>query len=417
MNNIFIVCFVTVILFSLVKKSKVSLAAFIFANIILLVSAVATLKNIEGCVLCLIYLTALCLAYRITKKMIGFLDYDMDTCGLSIRRLQTVNHTLDQELNWMAEEIEFLKKGYTEQRVLTEMLWKMSKTMEFYQIFDVFLEHAKSLVSFRECRLLFIDNTGPGVTVERQFVYPESAKEVTRSELSFMCEQFSLPRTVETNYTFFESKDSVFCLFNKVDKYQPLLIVDGLDSKEKLCPLIWPFYLELKESYLYERVKVLSIRDGLTNLYKRQYFFLSLEEEIERAASRKDKFSILLADIDNFKSYNDKYGHLTGDCILREFGAVARGTLRQNDLVGRYGGEEFIFFLSDTDYDGAVKMAQRLERIIKNNDFIIPSGTINITLSCGVAVFPDNGKTVEELIAHADKKMYEAKNIKKADIS
>ena len=105
------------------------------------------------------------------------------------------------------------------------------------------------------------------------------------------------------------------------------------------------------------------------------------------------------------------------DCILREFGVIARGTLRQNDLVGRYGGEEFIFFLSDTDYEGAVKMAQRLERVIKNNDFIVPSGTINITLSCGVAVFPDDAKTVETLIEQADKRLYEVKNSKKADIN
>ena len=106
--------------------------------------------------------------------------------------------------------------------------------------------------------------------------------------------------------------DRFFCLFNKIDKHYPLLIIDGLQNKEKIKPLLSPFYLELKESYLYERVKVLSIRDGLTNLYKRQYFFLSLEEEIERAKTRKEKFSILLADIDKFKSYNDRYGHLTG---------------------------------------------------------------------------------------------------------
>lgn len=400
----------------MIKKQKFAFFFVLTSNIIIICSALTTVSGLSGIILSLIYITALWLCYLICGKIIGFLNYDTDICALSIKRLQSLNHRLDNELKWISEELEFLKKGYSQQRILTQMLWKMSRTMEFHQIFDVFIEQVTQLVSFEEYKLLFIGKTGLNMVIERQFVYPKSAEKVQAGELSFFIKNQDCCPCPEKIYCFYESDKNTFCFFNKIDKYLPVLIAKGFDNKEKLRPLLSPFYFKLKESYLFERVKVLSIRDGLTNLYKRQYFFLSLEEEIERAKNRKGLFSILLMDIDKFKSYNDKYGHIAGDCILREFSTIVLNALRQNDLVGRYGGEEFIFFLSDTDYKGAIKMAERLEDIIKNNNFIIPSGVLTITVSSGVAVYPDDAKTVTALIEKADKRLYDAKNNRKANV-
>jgi len=167
--------------------------------------------------------------------------------------------------------------------------------------------------------------------------------------------------------------------------------------------------MELKKSLLFDNIRKLSLIDGLTQLYQRRYFLVCLEEELQRAKTYKRYFAVLMLDIDDFKQYNDRYGHLIGDFILREIGVIIHDTMRQNDLAGRYGGEEFIFFLPNTGQKGAASMANRLLSKIAAHTFRAYGLNLNVTVSIGTAIYPEHAGTMDGLIRYADKQLYRAK--------
>jgi len=150
----------------------------------------------------------------------------------------------------------------------------------------------------------------------------------------------------------------------------------------------------------------LAIRDGLTNLYSRRFFREQLEREIN-----KGPLSIVMFDTDNFKGYNDTHGHLKGDDVLRQMAEVLESTVRDTDIVARYGGDEFMVILPDTDKSSAAKFAQRCVQLIAEYYFegeeLIPSG--KITISAGVASYPDDATNSALLIDNADNACYRAK--------
>ena len=152
--------------------------------------------------------------------------------------------------------------------------------------------------------------------------------------------------------------------------------------------------------------QIASITDPLTGLYTRWFFTKSLKEEFERAKRYGTHFSVIMADIDNFKVINDTYGHTVGDRVLEYVARVFTSNTRATDIVGRYGGEEFIVLLPNTDAKGATEVAEKLRRILKNNNpFPFP-----VTMSFGVASFPENEVELPEtLVALADKALYTSK--------
>lgn len=153
-----------------------------------------------------------------------------------------------------------------------------------------------------------------------------------------------------------------------------------------------------------------SVRDELTGLYNRRQIQEELARAQRQAQGRGIPFSICLIDIDRFKEINDRNGHLVGDTILREFARVAINSIRDTDLLGRYGGDEFIQILPDTDVKGAVMHAERLRVYAHFLDFGKVLEQKNISLSIGVAQYRP-GDTVTDLIARADAALYQAKQL------
>ena len=162
--------------------------------------------------------------------------------------------------------------------------------------------------------------------------------------------------------------------------------------------------LAIENSRLYEQTVVLSNSDSLTGLWNHGYFQYLLGEEIKRASLAKSKFTLLMIDIDDFKVFNDTYGHQAGDSMLREISGKFRDVSRKIDIIARYGGEEFGIILPTTKKEEALVLAERIRKAVE----ISPS-LKNITISIGVASFPEDGDTKEALIAKADKALYEAK--------
>lgn len=162
--------------------------------------------------------------------------------------------------------------------------------------------------------------------------------------------------------------------------------------------------LALENAHLFEEVQRMAILDGLTGIYNRRYLFEMGQKEFDRAQRYKAEFSAVMMDIDHFKKINDVHGHLRGDQVLREVAALGGQGLRKADIFGRYGGEEFLILLPETNLANAVKTAERIRQ------GIIQQVSLKITLSAGVAQLSEEMNRLEDLIEQADQALYRAKN-------
>ncbi len=175
--------------------------------------------------------------------------------------------------------------------------------------------------------------------------------------------------------------------------------------------------LKKKKAYLdelhqhYQRALNTAIIDGLTGLYNHAYFKQYLDLELKRSKREGHCTALLMIDIDNFKQINDSFGHLIGDCVLREISQVMRRCIREIDVAARYGGEEFVIILPYTDTKGAIEVAERIRRTVAKS--AIGAKTVdditNITVSVGGAVYPFDGAEVHDVIRKADTFLYTAK--------
>lgn len=159
-----------------------------------------------------------------------------------------------------------------------------------------------------------------------------------------------------------------------------------------------------------ETIKYMAAHDPLTELFNRREMDRLLAESIERANRYRQSLSILMIDIDHFKQINDTYGHPVGDRALCHFSALLKRVVRNLDYVGRYGGEEFLVILPDTDLSKAEETALRIHHQIGKDPLIVdPDKRIRLQASTGIAGYPDHGSSGEALIRAADRAMYSAK--------
>lgn len=189
------------------------------------------------------------------------------------------------------------------------------------------------------------------------------------------------------------------------------LAVEGLkdEDKEKFYILSQQFLLGIKRAFLYDGVQALSIIDTLTNVFNRRYYLERFKEELQRSIRFKYDFSCLMVDIDYFKSFNDRYGHIVGDAILRDLSKTIQENMRQIDLLGRYGGEEFSVILSETDKEAASFAAERIRKAVEEKHIKVYDEELKVTVSIGVSTYPADAKDMKALIDKADTALYRAK--------
>lgn len=155
-----------------------------------------------------------------------------------------------------------------------------------------------------------------------------------------------------------------------------------------------------------KRYEVLSMIDSLTDVYNHRFLINTLEKN-KLVYEKQDKpFSVILFDVDNFKEVNDKYGHVVGDLVLKEIAKALKETIREKDIIGRYGGEEFLVVLPSTDIYGGYLLAERCREVISK--LSIGKEKIRVTVSGGVHEY--DGKSISDIIKRADDKMYQSKN-------
>ena len=172
--------------------------------------------------------------------------------------------------------------------------------------------------------------------------------------------------------------------------------------------------LALDNARLYREMRHSAHTDGLTGLYNRRYLYQELERELARSRRYEHPLSLVICDLDNFKKYNDQYGHLAGDDLLRELGEMMKSYIRKSDTAFRYGGEEFAVILPHTDQHSALILSERLREAISSKNFLIREKLQigHITISIGVASYPEDAVEVDSLINWADMALYEAKKTK-----
>jgi len=175
--------------------------------------------------------------------------------------------------------------------------------------------------------------------------------------------------------------------------------------------LKFTYHDALDESF-HEQMYESALRDGLTKLFNKRYFHDRLDGELRFAMRHGTALSLLLLDVDHFKKVNDERGHLVGDAVLAAVGEVLMAAVRNEDVVARFGGEEFAIIGRSTDHKQALVLGERLRKTIESRAIDVEDGApVKITVSVGIAAYPDtDAKQPEQLIEAADKALYQAKS-------
>ncbi|MDB4953872.1 MAG: diguanylate cyclase [Myxococcales bacterium] len=174
--------------------------------------------------------------------------------------------------------------------------------------------------------------------------------------------------------------------------------------------LRFAFQDALDESF-HENLLSSALRDSLTKLFNKRYLMDRLDSELKFAQRHETALSLLMIDIDHFKKVNDTHGHLAGDAVLARLAGVLIKTVRNEDVVARFGGEEIAIVLRAINIDGAAQMGERVRRLVEQTETWVAGQELRATVSIGVACFPATPvKTPEALIEAADRALYRAKN-------
>lgn len=282
------------------------------------------------------------------------------------------NDLISQERNIVFEKIG-LATEVSRIFALYEITKDISKTVKEEEALSIFREEIRQYLKFEDCKLLD-----------------------KHTDLSGREDYFIQPLYAEK-------------------KIMGNLAIKGVleEDKEKFSILAQQFTLGLRRIKLYEKIEELAITDSLTQVFTRRYSLERLNEEFSRALNHKLNLSFLMIDVDNFKSYNDKYGHLVGDVILKDIASVIKSNIREIDLVGRFGGEEFICILPETSKQGANFAAERIRKAVEVREIKAYDELLKTTISLGVATFPHDASSPAELIDKSDWALYRAKNMGK----
>lgn len=183
----------------------------------------------------------------------------------------------------------------------------------------------------------------------------------------------------------------------------------GPPQSEMLALIADQVAIKLDLARAHDQIREMATVDGLTGLKNHRVFQQSFDLMLERAARRRGPLCLLLTDVDKFKVLNDTYGHPFGDQVLKGVARVLQGAVRNVDVAARYGGEEFAVLLEDSDGGGGRLLAERIRAEVERLEFPHEKGPVKVTLSLGIAAYPEDGATKAELIDRADQALYRAK--------
>lgn len=310
------------------------------------------------------------LVYYAVRSVVSFYE---EGAEMETLRAKEVYHKYLLEEDHVLVEKCSMEEQFHELFTLYDMTKEITKSFSNEEALQIFCDKLKKNIVFEECQLL----------------------DPLSSDVSKL------------------KKDSQYFVFPLKGKKELLgyIVIKGTDEQDhdKIRILANQFALVLRRIYLYKEVERLAITDSLTQVFTRRYIMERFEEELGRARSKSMNLSFLMIDVDFFKRVNDQHGHLVGDSVLRAVSQCILENIREIDIAGRYGGEEFCIVLPDTDAAGAGYVAERVRKAIEIKQIHAYDACVKSTVSIGVATFPKDGKKLSTLIDKADWALYRAK--------
>ncbi len=387
----------------------------------------------------ILYALGILLTYRMAQKALRWVAVNRQNMREEISVIEAKSRDYNREVADRDARVKALQDEIQQVSHMYDKVKEMSRALEFLDVFVDVSEVLMSSFGVRKSRLVMLANQAKqGLTIERVYQidqrylqFSSQDKGLLSPDVMFRGEVYPfdlrlleiMDRDPRPLVVWGEGADRgdlklpagtgsfTAIPVRTTDGLSAILTLEGLERRHETAIAILAdrFIAEFKRIKLYADVQRLAITDWLTGAYVRRHFFKRLEEEISRSARFNLKFSFLMIDLDNFKSCNDRHGHLVGDAILRQTAELIKKTLREVDLVGRYGGEEFAAILLDTDENGAMYVAERIRRAIEQHDYKAYDLSLKMTASTGVATFSSAIREPGEIVEWADSALYQAK--------
>lgn len=389
----------------------------------------------------LMYALGIALTYRMAQKALRWVAVNRQNMREEITVIEAKSRDYNREVADRDQRVKALQDEINQVSHMYDKVKEMSRALEFLDVFVDLSEILMGSFGIRKSRLIMVSSQPKqGLTIERvyqidqrYFQFSTQDKGLLSPDVMFRGEVYPFDlRLLEL----FEKESKPMVVWpgaaDAADReiklpagtgsftaipvrtssgLAAILTLEGLERRHETSVGILAdrFVAEFKRIKLYADVQRLAITDWLTGAYVRRHFFKRLEEEISRSARFNLKFSFLMIDLDGFKLCNDRHGHLAGDAILRQTAELIKKALREVDLVGRYGGEEFAAILLDTDENGAMYVAERIRKAIEQHDYRAYDLSLKMTASIGVATFSAAIREPGEIVEWADSALYQAK--------
>jgi len=348
--------------------------------------------------------------------------YTLEDINLAERTIKNVATTLEKE--YLQDQ---LKKRERELSLINRLAGVITSSLNIQEVYDAFVRELKEVVA--------ADYTAICVVEDKDIYFAALSTDVgsawhigqtipmsnTATEWVYLNKKHYYENDLSRNKRFWTGEEylkrgirSILYLpmVNKGDVIGVLIIGSKKSNAYNLEQIILLEHLAsqiaapIENSRLFSKAEEIARVDGITGLFNRRHFDERLHGEIDRHSRYGDILSILLLDLDNFKKYNDTYGHLAGDRLLVQAGQIVAGAIRSSDLAFRYGGDEFAVILPNSSTMDAFSVAERIREKIA---FEMSSRQLEISISIGIASWPGDGSTLDELCYAADMALYYAK--------
>lgn len=354
---------------------------------------------------------------------------DSDELSRLSANLNDIAESYNEKVSVLESVVAKRQKAVRELAILNELMGFISSEYRFEVILKIFVERTKDLAKSDYCAAIVFEPESYRV---KFFVTSESEGVKDPASVKLTLEGFfkntlkkqdplrmpSQPGSMEGNIKItelnMEVKNILVLPLTSSGKLSGLLLLadkaDGPFDQEDEDMLINFTIQAFQYIAMHGEIADLAVTDGLTGLNNHRNFQEKLKEHAEMARRYGMALSLLIMDVDNFKTFNDMYGHQTGDAVLKSIASIIKDQIRTTDFAARYGGEEFAVIMPETSYNGARILADRLRKKIAGTPFILPDNDkALVTVSIGFASIPENAGDKAELIEMADKALYFAK--------